>query len=64
MKVYIERTKEEQELIFTGTVKELLQQLKILPEEVLVVKEGELLTEDEELQDEDEVRLLSVVSGG
>ncbi len=64
MKVFIERTKEEKELHHTGTVQELLNILDISPEEVLVVRDDELLTEDETICDDDNIRLLSVVSGG
>ena len=64
MKVYIEHKDEKIELKFTGTVKELLGKLKINPEEVLSTRNGELLLEDENLSDDDEIKLLSVVSGG
>jgi len=64
MKIFIERTKETEEFYFSGRVDELLRKLGFVSEEVLVVKNGELVTEDENLSDEDEVKLLSVVSGG
>jgi sulfur carrier protein ThiS len=64
MKVYIEREKSEQELFFKGKVIDLLHKLGINPDDVLVVRKGELITEDEVLNDDDEVKLLSVISGG
>ena len=42
----------------------LLKKIDINPETVLVVRKDELLTEDRKLRNEDEVRILSVVSGG
>ncbi len=53
------------EIIFTGkTLFDLLQQLKINPEVVIVVRNNEVITEDEILHDQDKIELLSVVSGG
>ena len=46
------------------TVFDLLQQLKINPEVVIVVRNTEVITEDEILNDNDMIELLSVVSGG
>ena len=64
MKVFIEIQNKSRELKFSGTVSKLLQLLKINPETVIVAKNSELVTEDEKLKDSDEVRLLSVISGG
>lgn len=64
MKIYIERTKENKELNFNGLVQELLDTLKILSENVLVVRNGKIITEDEKLTNNDEIKILSVVSGG
>ena len=41
-----------------------LQKADILPESVIATKNGELILEDEILKDGDEVRLISVISGG
>ena len=46
------------------TVQQLLKKLKILPESVLVVRNGQLLTEDRSLAPEDSVKIVPVVSGG
>jgi len=48
----------------TMTVQQLLKKLKILPESVLVVRNGQLLTEDRSLAPEDSVKIVPVVSGG
>lgn len=64
MRIHIERTNKINTLAFNGTVAELLKKLKINKEEVLVIKGDEVVTEDEELNDKDEIKLLSVISGG
>jgi len=46
------------------TVAQVLKSIKILPETVLVVRNGILVTEDQHLEIEDEVRVVSVISGG
>lgn len=46
------------------TVKKALYRLELLPEEYLVVRNGELLTEHELLRDGDICKLVPVVSGG
>ena len=50
----------EQEL----TVNQMLKYLKLLPESVLVVRNGQLVAEDQKLQPADEVKIVSVISGG
>jgi sulfur carrier protein len=63
MKVYIER--EDRELkIKAKTVKEVLQKLKINPVTVIVAKNNELVTDDTKLHDNDEIKIISVISGG
>ncbi len=63
MKVFIER--EDKEIkIKAGTVKELLQKLKINPVTVIVAKNNELVTDDAKLTEKDEVKIISVISGG
>ncbi|MEA3397426.1 MAG: MoaD/ThiS family protein [Chloroflexota bacterium] len=42
----------------------LLEQLSLLPENVLVLRNGQLVTEDQPLQPGDEVKIIAVVSGG
>ena len=63
--VTTERTKTTETISFQGkTVKELLGQLSINSETVLVVRNNEVITEDETLSDKDQIKLLSVISGG
>ena len=46
------------------TANQMLKYLKLLPESVLVVRNGQLLTEDRPLAPEDSVKIVPVVSGG
>ncbi len=46
------------------TVKRLLEQVGVLPESVLVLRNGEMVTEDRHLYPGDEVRIVAVISGG
>lgn len=64
MNVYIE--KDDKQLVFKGNknVKELLNRLKINPSTVIIVKNNEVVLEDELLSDSDEIKILSVISGG
>lgn len=63
--IFNELRQSKEKISFSGNnVKELLQQLKINPEIVLVVRNNEVLTEDETINDKDKLELLSVVSGG
>lgn len=64
MDIFIEKTKEEKKLEFSGTAKELLVKLELNPEAVLVARNGALVTLDEKLSDSDEIKILSVISGG
>ena len=45
-------------------VKDLLQELALLPESVLVVRGDDLVTEDDTLRDTDRVEIRPVMSGG
>lgn len=64
MQIHIERENRKENKLFEGTVAELLSELKINPETVLVARNNELVTADEELNDKDDVKILSVISGG
>jgi len=46
------------------TVRDALKKIEILPDSVLITRDGELLTDDEILQEDDEIRLIAVISGG
>jgi len=64
MKVFIERKNKHIDVKFSGNVSELLEKIEVNPETVLVVRENELLTPDRKVTDKDEIKLLSVISGG
>lgn len=68
MKVYIEKdTKSENIKLKKSekiTGKELLEKLKINPSSVILVKNDEVVLEDEVFTEKDDVKILSVVSGG
>lgn len=66
IKVFIQRAGETKllELGENSRVEDLLKTLGISPSEIVPVKNGVIVTEREILQEGDEVRLLSVVSGG
>ena len=59
-----EDKKEGMELKEKSSVGELLSFLKINPVTVLVVKNKEIVLQDELLSNNDEIKILSVVSGG
>lgn len=63
MRVFIERSGQWRELQ-APDVSSLLVLLGLDPGTVLVVRNGSLVTVDELLEAADEVRVLSVVSGG
>lgn len=64
MKLFIEKDDEDKEISFEGTADELLKKLKINPETCIIVKNNEIITEEESINDYDEVKILSVISGG
>jgi len=66
MKVYVEKESKYRSMSarVAGTVEELLDKLEINPSTVLVVRNGHLVTESVKLKDSDEIKIISVVSGG
>ena len=56
--------KQEWEFQEPMRVKDLLEKLQILPNMVVVVRNGEAVTEDAQLQPDDEVEIIRVISGG
>ena len=64
MKIFIERENKTRTLKFSGKVSKLLKQLNLTPSAVLVARDGTLVTEDDTLADKDNVKILSVISGG
>jgi len=63
MKAYIEKTNKYAD-VEASTVNELLIKLKINPTTVIVTKNNELVTEQEKITNKDEIKILSVISGG
>ena len=64
MKIFIEKDRTKKEIEFCGKVREMLLKIGENPVAVLVTRNDELLSEDEMLKDTDEIKILSVVSGG
>ena len=64
MKVKLRNPDREVEVCGPTTVLALLQELSIVPESVLVIRDATLLTRDEGLSDEDELEVRPVLSGG
>jgi sulfur carrier protein len=46
------------------TLLSALQKIDVVPESVIVTRDGEMILEDEILKDGDEVKLIAVISGG
>jgi len=63
MKVFIDKTNEYKE-VDASTVKELIRKLNINPTTIIVTKNNELVTEEEKITNKDEIKILSVISGG
>ena len=66
IKVYIDKENLSKitELNNGSIVADLLKKLNINPVTAIVSRNSELMLEDEKLNDNDEVRILSVISGG
>ena len=64
--VFIDRENKntELELVNDSIVADLLKKLDINPVTVIVSRDNELILEDEKLKDNDEIKFLSVISGG
>ena len=46
------------------TARDALKKIDVLPESVLITRNGELITEDEILNEGEQIRLIAVISGG
>ena len=64
MEVFIEKENKTLSLDFKGTVKQLLEKLNINLETVVVLKDDEIITEEEVLEGNENIKILSVISGG
>ena len=66
IKVFVDKESKNLELEFErdSSIKDILNQLKINPETVIISRDNELVMEGEKLNDLDEIKILSVISGG
>ena len=64
VKVLLNHPVRELDILGPKRVKDLLQELALLPESVLVVRGDDLVTEDDTLRDTDRVEIRPVMSGG
>ncbi|MDZ4825672.1 MAG: MoaD/ThiS family protein [Actinomycetota bacterium] len=64
MRVVLRNPRRELDMPAPRTVEQLLQNLDVVPESVLVIRNDTLATHDERLADEDVVEIRPVVSGG
>jgi sulfur carrier protein ThiS len=64
VKIFIENKNKSLDIKFNGKASSLLKKLKINPEEVIIIKNNALVSLDENLNESDNVKILSVVSGG
>ena len=64
MKVVLRNPRREVEVTGRRRVKDVLAELKIIPESVLVIRGDELITADQTVGDDDVIELRPVMSGG
>ena len=66
VKVFVDRNNLNKTIQLEGNsiVLDLLKKLKINPVTVIVSRNNELTLEDEKLKNNDEIKILSVISGG
>ena len=66
VRIFVDRNNLDKtvELDHKSTVSDLLNELKINPVTVIVSRNNELILEDEMLNNNDEIKILSVISGG
>ena len=64
MPVSIELRDKEYEVRAGMTARDALKKIDVLPESVLITRNGELITEDEILKEGEQIRLIAVISGG
>ena len=66
LKVFYDRESKEKtiELGNNATIKDLLKKMVINPVTVIVSKNNDVVLEDEKLKDKDDIKVISVISGG
>lgn len=63
IKVFIERTNENKS-VNVNDFNELFNKINIDPNTVIITRNNQLITEKTKLNNNDEIKLLSVISGG
>ena len=63
IKAFDERNSIEKELE-ASSITDLAKKMKVNLEEVIIIKNDELVTEESEIKDKDQIKFLSVISGG
>jgi len=63
LKVFIERENKNLE-VEASSMDDLFSKLDVNPETVIISRNNELVIDDVELNEDDEIKLLSVISGG
>jgi sulfur carrier protein len=64
VKVVLRNPRRELDIEGDASVKDVLRRLDIIPETVLVIREGELLLKTDPVADSDTIELRPVISGG
>jgi len=68
MKIYIEKDNKFIDIKVSKTKnitgKQLLEELNINPSTIILIKNNEVVLDDEILENDNEIKILSVVSGG
>lgn len=66
VKIFVDRENKHKdvELGTNSIVADLLNELNLNPVTVIVSRNNELVLDDEKLKDKDEIKILSVISGG
>ncbi|MBS3172115.1 MoaD/ThiS family protein [Candidatus Woesearchaeota archaeon] len=63
IKIFIDKTKETK-IIESDNIKGIAKKLNLNLEEFIIVRNNELVSETVKLKDKDEIKFLSVISGG
>jgi sulfur carrier protein len=64
VRVILRNPRRELDVEGDASVKDVLRRLEIIPETVLVIREGELLVKTDRVLDTDTIELRPVISGG
>lgn len=64
MKVVLRQPRREMEVVEAKRVQDLFDQLELVPEGYLAIRDGELLTADMPVSPDDVIELRPVISGG